>query len=288
VVAVTAAARLERRVRLTLQQLRGASELAETSRTTLLALSEYARRVGGDSPGGGAALDLALYELRVLSQNGEDGVLAEILRRCGSSGKTFVEFGAGFGVENNCVLLADVLGWSGLFMEGGDAEYATLERKYHGSPRVSTEQAIVTPANVESLFARHGVADELDVLSIDVDGSDYWIWEALEAYRARVVVIEYNGALEPGRALVQPRGHPGWDATTYYGASVEALTSLGEHKGYRLVHTDLTGNNAFLVRADLPGDFPSPEDVLRRRSNFFLAGHGHRPDELQRPFVDVT
>ena len=68
---------------------------------------------------------------------------------------------------------------------------------------------------------------------------------------------------------------------------VEALAFLGERKGYRLVHTELTGNNAFLVRSDLPGDFPAPEHVLKRRSNFFLLGHGHRPDELGRQFVDV-
>lgn len=276
------------RARTLLQALGGAARVPETSRTTLLALAEYARRHGGDPPGGGQPLPLALYELRVFSQNGEDGVLAELLRRCEAPGGWCVEFGASAGVESNCVLLADVLGWGGLFIEAGEAEHAALEAKYRGNPRVATERAAVTPANVEALFAGHRVPTEPDVLSIDVDGSDYWIWEALDAHRPRVVVIEYNGALEPGRALVQPREHPGWDETTYYGASVEALALLGERKGYRLVHTELTGNNAFFVRTDLPGDYPEPAAVVHRRSSFFLGGGGHRPDPLGRPFVEVT
>ena len=258
---------------------------AGTPRDQLLALAELTRRRAGD--GSGDAPDLTGYELRVLSQNGEDGVLDEIVRRSGAPGRSFVEFGASDGVESNCALLAE-LGWSGLFIEGDDDAFARLADRYAGRSPVIAAQAMVTPANVEALFAEHGVPDEPDVLSIDVDGSDYWIREALEAHRPRVVVIEYNGALEPGRALVQPRDHAGWDSTTYYGASIDALAALGDRKGYRLVHTELTGNNAFFVRSDLPGEYPGPEDVLRRRSNFFLAGGGHQPDAQGRAFVELT
>jgi hypothetical protein len=252
---------------------------------TLLALAEYARRQG-DTPGAGEPKPLGLYELRVFSQNGEDGVIEEILRRVGAPERFFVEFGASTGTENNCVVLADVLGWTGLFIEGGGLEYDALERKYRGNRRVATVQALVTPANVAPLFVRHAVPQEPDVLSIDVDGSDYWIWESL-TYRPRLLVIEYNSALEPGRALVQPRDHPGWDQTDYFGASIEALTQLGVRKGYRLVHTDLTGTNAFFVRDDLAGKFSSPGDVVVHRANLYLAGVAHRPDPLRRAFVDL-
>jgi hypothetical protein len=270
-----------------LQQAAGAAALPSASRAQFLSLSEIGRRLGGDVPTGGTALDLALYELRVFSQNGEDGVLAEIIRRSGAPGRFFVEFGAFDGVENNCALLADVLGWGGLYMEGGDARYTQLANKYSPNPRVRTARAMVTPGNVEALFSKNGVPPEPDVLSIDVDGGDYWIWEALQTFRPRVVVIEYNSALEPGRRLVQPRVHPGWDGTTWYGASIEALDSLAASKGYRLVHCDLSGSNAFYLRDDLPGDYPAPEEVVRRRSNFWLLGLGHRPDKLKRNFVDL-
>ncbi len=100
------------------------------------------------------------------------------------------------------MFLADVLGWQGLFIEPDEASYSELAAKY-AAGRVQTVNAAVTPQNVESLFAAAGVPAEPDVLSIDVDGQDYWIWEALEAHRPRVVVIEYNAVL-PARAAARP------------------------------------------------------------------------------------
>jgi hypothetical protein len=259
----------------------------ETPREQLLALAELARRVGGDAPRPPADHGLTPFELRVFSQNGEDGVIAEILRRAGIATGSFVEFGAADGVQNNCAVLADVLGWSGLFIEAGDDEFARLSHRYAANDRVRTAQAIVTPETVERLFAEHDVPLEPDVLSIDVDGSDYWIWEALERYRPRIVVIEYNGSLTPGRRLVQPRDTGMWDLTDFQGASIEAMTTLGERKGYRLVHCEMTGNNAFFVRDGVPGDYPAPEAVARRRTNFWLAGSDHPPDPLRRAYLDL-
>jgi hypothetical protein len=275
---------LTRRVREVAIGLTSADGPVETSRQTLLALAELARRAplpAGDLP-------LALYELRVFSQNGEDGVLAEILKRCGTTTEHFVEFGAARGVENNCVLLADVFGWSGLFIEGDPDEYGHLESKYRGNPRVTTKQALVTTANVEQLFAEAGVPDEPDVLSIDVDGPDYWLWNAIEGYRPRVVVVEYNAALGLERALVRPEAATGgWDGTLWFGASLRAFELLGRQKGYRLVHTDLSGLNAFFVRDELAGKFPDPAAVARRGPNYYLGALTHKPDPQNRPFLDV-
>jgi hypothetical protein len=275
------------RIRHGLQQVAGASEVPRTSRAQLLAVAELARRYGGDAPAPGPEHGLGPFELKAFSQNGEDGVIAEILRRCGVQDGFFVEFGAARGVENNCAAPADVLGWRGLFMEGGARDHAVLERKYSQSDRVATRCAMVTPENVEALFADAGVPGELEVLSIDVDGEDYWIWEALGRYRPLVVVIEYNSGLAPGRRLVQPRGTGPWDGTSFVGASLAALESLGERKGYRLVHTDLTGVNAFFVRDDAPGDFPPRDRVLRRGPNHWLRGEAHGPHTEGRAFLDL-
>jgi hypothetical protein len=273
--------RRELRLRLQsyLQLAQVASQVPATPRETLLAVSEYARRLGGDVP---AVVDLAGFELKVFSQNGEDGVIAEIARRSGAPGRFFVEIGGGYGVENNCAALADLAGWSGLFIEAGDAEFAALARKYRSQPRVRVVQALVTPENIEDLLA--DAPAEPDVLTIDVDGSDYWIWEALQR-RPRTVVIEYNGSLEPGRRLVQPRDTGGWRETRFYGASIDALVALGASKGYRLVHCDLTGNNAFFVRDDLPGEYL--DEVPRRATNLWLAGVQHEPDHSGRTYVDL-
>ncbi len=271
------------RVKDALQMVSGAAEVPRTSRTTLLALAELSRRGAHDVPDLGT--DLTPYELRVFSQNGEDGVIAEILRRTGTGPRYFAEFGAEFGVETNSAVLCDVRGWGGLYIEGGGESFARLQRRYAPRADVTTLRSLVTPENVQALFAQGGVPEDLDLLSIDVDGAEYWIWEALTGHRPRLVVVEYNAALDPGRRLVQPRDAGPWDRTDFIGASIGALRSLGEQKGYRLVHCELGGNNAFFVREDLPG--PWPERVVMRAPNFFLLGGGHLPDPHGRQYVDL-
>ena len=95
------------------------------------------------------------------------------------------------------MFLAHVLGWRGVYLEPDDAAFAALERRYAANPRVRTLQAAVEPDTVEDLFAQRGLPEEPDVVSIDVDGNDYWIWRALERFRPRVVIVEYNGSLDP-------------------------------------------------------------------------------------------
>jgi hypothetical protein len=239
---------------------------SDRSRGVYPALSELARRYG-ETP------DLTAYELRVFSQNGEDGVLAELLRRTGIGGGGFVEFGAGDGGEGNTVFLAQVMGWPGVYLEPDPDAYAALERRYRANRGVRTLQAAVTVENVEALFAQAGVPEEPDVLSIDVDGNDYWIWRAIRR-RPRIVVIEYNGALDPLEERVA-RYDPErrWDHTAGYGASLAALERLGAEKGYRLAHTELAGVNAFFVRSDLGAALP--EAVPRRAVNHALMGLEH-------------
>jgi glycosyltransferase involved in cell wall biosynthesis len=274
-------------------QIEGEGHALETDRTlytALALLAERHRAISGQSGASTATGSLAPYELRVFSQNGEDGVLAEILARIGVGERFFVEFGVESGHEGNCVYLADVAGWNGLFMDCDDEFFAELERKYRVEDRVQTVRAMITPGNVQELFTASGVPAELDVLSIDVDGADYWIWEAVDAYRPRVVVIEYNSALDPSRRLVQPADlEGGWDGTNYYGASLGALRALGGRKDYRLVHTELSGVNAFFVREDLAkGRFPAAEEVsVRGAPNYFQHGHGHPPDLVRRRYLDL-
>ena len=265
----------------------------QADRGLYLSLSELRRRhavvaaAPGDRPD---TLPLTPFELRVFSQNGEDGALAEILRRTGAPERFFVEFGVESGREGNCVYLADVVGWRGLFMEADADLYQMLERKYAGQSAVRTDKAEVTPENVEDLFRQAGVPADFDVLSIDIDGQDYWIWRAIASFRPRVVVIEYNSALDPRRRLVQPyERNVGWDGTDYFGASLGALQALADSKGYRLVHAELSGVNAFFVRADLaPDAFPDPVDVaLRGAPNYFQSGYAHPRAYSARPYIDL-
>lgn len=244
---------------------------ADRSRGVYPALGELARRYG-------SAPDLTAAELRVFSQNGEDGVIAAILERVGTGGGGFVEFGCQDGTEGNTVFLAQVMGWPGVYLEADDAAFEALERRYAATPRVRTVHAAVEPDTVEALFAGAGVPEEPDVLSIDVDGNDYWIWKAIAGFRPRLVIVEYNGSLDPASRRVMPyRQGFRWDHTSGYGASLGALEDLAVEKGYRLVHTELAGVNAFFVREDLAGGLPQGDAVPRRAANYALMGSEHPP-----------
>lgn len=215
------------------------------------------------------------YELRITSQNGEDGVLAEIIARIGPGQRTVAEFGAGDGTETTTGFLIDWCGWSAALIEIDAGNAARLARKHQHEDRVRSTCARITEENVEPLLRSLGVPDEPDVLSIDIDSVDYWVWRSVTGIRPRVVVIEYNATLPAGRRLTTPRAHTGgWDgATDRYGASLDALVALGAEKGYGLVHTDLAGVNAFFVRDDLLGLIGVP-DVRRSGPNHWLGADG--------------
>ena len=213
------------------------------------------------------------FEKRICSQNGEDGVIETIFSAIPPSNRFFVEFGVGprkrgdysRGLEGNCVLLKR-RGWAGLFMDGG-----------RHPPVFRVQQEFITADNVNELFRKYAVPEDLAIVSIDVDGQDYWIWKALE-YRPQVVVIEFNPIFGPNQSLVMPY-QPDfvWDSTQYFGASLRALSNLGRSKGYRLVFANPV--NAFFVL----------ETYLQNREDFqferlFVQASYHRPDPYGRPY----
>lgn len=233
----------------------------------------------------GPAPGLSGFELKVFSQNGEDGVLAEIFHRIGIGPGFFVEFGIGPGREGNAVLLADVYRWRGLFIEGGRPDYEQLEYKYLGIDEIRTEHSMVTAENIETILEKAGVPAAFELLSIDIDSNDYWVWQAISAYRPLVVVCEFNGGLDPRIPLTQAYAPAsGWDKTVHFGASLAALAELGRHKGYVLVHTDLTGTNAFFVATQYAELFEDCMPVASRRAVPGFSDFRHRADPAGRPF----
>ena len=218
---------------------------------------ESAKMDGGSSGGEGADVDwiadLAAHAVSVYSQGGEDGVLLRIFERIGVRHRAFVEFGAWDGRHwSNTANLRLHHGWQGLLMEGSDRADGELVRR----ERVDAE-------NVEALFRRYAVPRDFDLLSIDIDGNDYWVWRALEAWVPRVVVVEYNVFFRPdqARTIAYDAEHE-WDKGRfglYHGASLAAFEKLGRAKGYALVHTDAWCPNAIFVRREeLPEDARLP------------------------------
>jgi hypothetical protein len=187
--------------------------------------------------------DLTPFEMSFLSQNGEDGVLVEILRRIDVSTGSFVEIGASH-AEANCLFLADVLGWPGWFVDADAVEVSLLKRKYAGNRSVRIVEAFVDRDNINDVLGQAGATGEIDVFSLDIDGNDYWVWQALEVISPRVVVVEYNSAFDqnvPTTQIYEPAAT--WDGTDAFGSSREALRELGNRKHYRLVHADVAGVN---------------------------------------------
>jgi hypothetical protein len=214
---------------------------------------------------------LTAFGFTAYSQTDEDGILQEIYRRIGTTNRQFLEFGCGNGLENNSTYLL-LAGWSGFWMDGGKRNIETVEEKfghYLKAGRLRVRQAFITRENINDLIQNSGVDGEMDLLSIDIDGNDYWIWESIAGINPRVVVVEYNAVFRPPHKIVQDYNPSHrWRGTNYFGASLKALEELGTRKGYDLVGCSFSGANAFFIRHDLSQDqFSTP----------FTAEHHYRP-----------
>lgn len=190
-------------------------------------------------------------EARAYSQNGEDGILAWLLDRVGVSSRVLVEFGIGDGSECNSANLLLTFGWTGALLDADPACADAARSFYAGRADVQVLHRALEPDNVnEALSAL--VPAEIDLLSLDIDGNDYWVWEALTAVRPRVAAVEYNATFGPERSVSVPyrRGFDRYAEHVsgfYHGASLAALAKLGAEKGYVLVGCDSRGANAFFV-----------------------------------------
>jgi hypothetical protein len=195
--------------------------------------------------------DLRGFSAKVFSQNGEDGIIQEIFRRINTTNRFFVEFGVESGEQCNTRYLAECLGWSGVYFEPSDIDFPFLKERWKGNHSIKAFQTAINSSNFESELREANVPMNFDLLVIDIDGNDYWVWSALKVWKPRVVVIEYNAFIMPPRRWVMSENDSHrWNQTTYFGASFASLYSLGIQKGYELVGTDPMGVNMFFVRRD--------------------------------------
>lgn len=226
-----------------------------------LALSLAYRQAAPEALGG----PLRRYGFSAFSQTDEDGILLYLFSRLGTTDvPRAVELCAGDGIECNTANLIVNHGWHALLVDG-DAELMARASTFYAErhetrvypPRCV--QAWVTRDGVNQLVADHGFTGEIDLLSLDLDGVDYWIWEALTVITPRVVVLEYQDILGPERSWTVPYddSFDGWRTSqtggmpNFAGASLRAFAKLGAAKGYRLVGVNRLGYNAFFVREDL-------------------------------------
>src|ERR1017187_7419263 len=183
------------------------------------------------------AADIQGAEFRTFSQWGEDGILQFLLRRTGISRRIFVEFGVENYTESNTRFLLVNDNWAGLVIDGSSKHIDFIKSDdIYWRHNLKAEAAFITRETINDLICRNGISGEIGLLSIDIDGNDYWVWEAIDVIVPSVVVVEYNSRFGPERAVTVP-----YDAgfvrtiahhsNIYYGASLAALCLLGKRKG---------------------------------------------------------
>jgi len=219
---------------------------------------------------------LSERELKIYSQNGEDGVIQAIFEVIGTTNQQSLEFGAHPRECNTKLLRAK--GWNILCWD--------LEPH----PEEWFAQELVTVSNINTLYRKHHLPLELDFLSIDVDSNDFHLWHVLAPdILPRVVCIEYNSALGAFDDLVVPmQEQVFWDGSRYFGASIQAMALLGRKRGYTLVYAEKNGTNLFFVRNDQcpPGTFQNQGQVvdLFAPPAYGVNREGHPVDPFERPF----
>src|ERR1035437_516911 len=203
--------------------------------------------------------DLRANEFKAFSQNGEDGILQYLLRHIPIPNKVFVEFGVHNYKEANTRFLLRNNNWSGLVIDGSKANVDQIKSDVlclmHG---LRAECAFIDASNINDLIRKNGISGDIGLLSVDIDGNDFWVWRAIDVIQPRIVIVEYNSLFGPScpvsipydRAFQASKAHY---SGLYWGASISAFTHLGRQKGYRLVGSNSTGNNLFFVREDCIG-----------------------------------
>lgn len=202
-----------------------------------------------------------------MSQTGEGSALSFIMSKLGTTNKIAVEFGAVNGISNSNTYHFEQDGWKRVLFDCSPIGNKVI-------------QAFITSSNIHELLDEHGVPDTFDILSIDINGNDYYVWGAIRK-RPQVVLIEYN-PMWSGKDLKVITYNPDhcFDNTRYFGASLAALNRLGRFKGYQLASYNAL--NAFFIRKDLISDAP-----IIDLSKVPASKSGWPPDKLNREWVDV-
>jgi hypothetical protein len=243
----------------------GALSPAARTGAVVAELDRLRAQVGGLESRHVAALgprEITKAEFQCFSQFGEDGIIQFLVQHVPIENDVFVEFGVGDYRESNTRFLLVHDNWRGLVMDSAAAMQEFLRStglawRYE----IDATVAFIDRDNINDLIGSAGIGGDIGLLSIDLDGNDYWILEALDVVTPRILVAEYNGIFGKEAAVTVPydpafvRGEKHW-SWLYWGASLGSLVKLATEKSYALVAGNRAGNNAFFVRRDVLGEIP--------------------------------
>jgi hypothetical protein len=200
-------------------------------------------------------------EFQVFSQRGEDGIIQYIINKVEIPNRIFVEFGVENYTEANTRFLLMNNNWKGLVMDGSYSNIRHIRNDFiYWKYDITAVQTFITRDNINKLIADYTSVKDIGLLSVDIDGNDYWIWQAIDCIAPRIVICEYNSAFGPSQKVsvpykadfVRSKAHY---SDLYFGASLSAFCHLAEKKGYDFIGTAGAGVNAFFVRKDLSAPF---------------------------------
>jgi hypothetical protein len=217
----------------------------------------------------GKLKDLSEAEFRVFSQWGEDGILEWLAAHTDVPNTRFIEFGVETFREANCRFLMLNRNWRGLIMDGSEeAMLALRKQELYWRHDLTAVPAFITAENINELIATNGFGGPLGLLSVDIDGNDYWVWNAITACEPALVACEVNPLFGDTAAVTVPYDPKftrfgGHHSGLYFGASLGALKHLAAQRGYEFLGTNSNGINAFFVKRELAGPLLSRLESVR-------------------------
>ena len=245
-------------------------------------------------------------EFRVYSQWGEDGIIEWLVSNLTSIPKKFIEIGVENYTEANTRFLLINRNWRGLLVEQNKVHVEMIKKSdLYWRHDVAVINSFVNVDNINDIFVSSRYDGDVGILSIDIDGNDYWLWEAIDTINPWIVVCEYNAVFGDIYPLVVPYDET-FNRTSahysnlYFGTSIQALISLGVKKGYSFVGTNRAGNNAFFVRDDVSHyvlskmrNISAMPSLFRESRNLdgeltYVAGLQRSEIIKELPFVDVV
>lgn len=205
--------------------------------------------------------DLSEVEFKVYSQWGEDGIIQYLINNISIQKKYFIEFGVEDYSESNTRFLLQNNNWSGLVIDGNKKNIDYIKKDdLYWKYNLTAHNSFITKDNINQIIVKNGIEGEIGLLSIDIDGNDYWVWKNIDVVNPLIVICEYNSIFGKELAVTVPykedfqrtKEH---FSNLYFGASLNALCLLAKEKGYNFIGTTGAGNDAFFVRSDVADCF---------------------------------
>lgn len=230
-------------------------------------------------------MDLSLFENKIFSQNGEDGITVKLLELIYDNhvDNFYIEFGVNNGIECNTRILREKYIWKGLQMDGG-----------YENDIINLKKEFIMKENIIQLFKKYNVPQRINLLSVDIDFNDFYcLKEILENYECDIIICEYNATHLPNEdKIVIYNKDERWDGSNYFGASLLSLDKLGKKYNYSLIYCDKNGVNCFFIHNNIINSknlqIKNIEDITKiYKPPLYGNGPngGHIQDTYNRPYI---